>query len=94
MPDNWALSAFRRRHARGINNVFTQVLELARKLGLGHLGHVALDSTGCGERRREKGWTRKPGCGANGRDCGGRSDSGSKPVTLTIRMRTPGCRWR
>lgn len=45
MPDNWALSAFRRRHARGINNVFTQVLELARKLGLGHLGHVALDST-------------------------------------------------
>src|SRR5580658_4700557 len=34
MPDNWALSVFRRRHARGINNVFTQVLELARKLGL------------------------------------------------------------
>ena len=44
-PDNWALSAFRRRHARGINNVFTQVLELARTLGLGRLGHVALDST-------------------------------------------------
>jgi transposase len=44
-PDNWALSAFRRRHGRGINNVFTQVLELARSLGLGRLGHVALDST-------------------------------------------------
>jgi hypothetical protein len=39
------LSAFRRRHGRGLNNVFTQVLELARSLGLGRLGHVALDST-------------------------------------------------
>ena len=44
-PDNWALSAFRRKHARGINDVFTQVLELARKMGLGRLGHVGLDST-------------------------------------------------
>jgi transposase len=44
-PDNWALSAFRRRHGRGINNVFTQVLALARSLGLARLGHVALDST-------------------------------------------------
>lgn len=44
-PDNWALSAFRRRHARGINNVFTQVLELARAMGLASLGHVAIDST-------------------------------------------------
>ncbi len=44
-PDNWALSAFRRRHARGINDVFTQVLELAQKLGMIRLGHVAIDST-------------------------------------------------
>ena len=44
-PDNWALSAFRRRHARGINDVFTQVLELAQSMGLARLGHVALDST-------------------------------------------------
>ncbi|HTC62843.1 MAG TPA: transposase [Candidatus Saccharimonadales bacterium] len=43
-PDNWALSAFRRRHARGINDVFTQVLELGQKLGLVRLGHVAIDS--------------------------------------------------
>src|SRR5882757_10416675 len=27
-PDNWALSAFRRRHGRGLNDVFTQVLEM------------------------------------------------------------------
>lgn len=44
-PDNWALSAFRRRHARGINDVFTQVLEWARGMGMASLGHVAIDST-------------------------------------------------
>jgi transposase len=43
--DNWALSAFRRRHARGLNDAFTQVLEMARGLGLGRLGRVAIDST-------------------------------------------------
>jgi transposase len=53
--DNWALSAFRRRHGRGLNDVFTQVLETARQLGLGQLGRVAIDSTriranACGDR--------------------------------------------
>jgi len=43
--DNWALSAFRRRHALALNNAFTQVLEMARSLGLGKLGRVAIDST-------------------------------------------------
>jgi transposase/IS5 family transposase len=43
-PDNWALSAFRRRHARGLNDAFTQVLEMARTLGMGKLGRVAIDS--------------------------------------------------
>ena len=44
-PDNWALSAFRRRHGRGLNDVFTQVLEMARTMKLGRLGQVAIDST-------------------------------------------------
>lgn len=44
-PDHWALSAFRRRHRRGVNDVFTQVVELARELGLAKLGVVAIDST-------------------------------------------------
>jgi transposase len=44
-PDNWALSAFRRRHGRGLNDVFTQVLEMARRMRLGRLGQVAIDST-------------------------------------------------
>jgi transposase len=43
--DNWALSAFRRRHAKALNDCFTQVLEMARTLGMGKLGKVAIDST-------------------------------------------------
>jgi len=44
-PDFWALNDFRKRHGRAINDVFTQVVELARSLGMGKLGHVAVDST-------------------------------------------------
>src|SRR4029077_18372204 len=54
-PDNWALSAFRRRHGRALNDVFTQVVEMARKLGVGRLGTVAIDSTrirACASRDR------------------------------------------
>jgi transposase len=43
--DNWALSAFRRRHGLALNDAFTQVLEMARGLGLCKLGRVAIDST-------------------------------------------------
>lgn len=45
VPDHWTLNHFRRRHARGLNDLFTRVVELARASGLGHLGHVAIDST-------------------------------------------------
>jgi transposase len=44
-PDHWTLNAFRRRHAKGLNDLFTRVVELARNSGLGRLGHVAIDST-------------------------------------------------
>src|SRR5215469_9686568 len=43
--DNWTLSEFRRRHGRGINDAFTQVLEWARQNGWGKLGRVVIDST-------------------------------------------------
>lgn len=43
--DNWALSAFRRRHRVALNNAFTQVLEWAQSQGMGKLGRVAIDST-------------------------------------------------
>lgn len=44
-PDHWTLNGFRKRQGRAINNVFTQVVELARELGMARLGHVAVDST-------------------------------------------------
>jgi len=44
-PDHWTLNEFRRRQARGLNDVFTQVVEVARAAGMGKLGHVAIDST-------------------------------------------------
>ena len=49
------MRAFRRRHGRALNDVFTQVVEMARKLGLGRLGTVAIDSTrirACASRDR------------------------------------------
>lgn len=44
-PDHWTLNEFRRRHARGLNDLFTQVVEVARGAKMGQLGHVAIDST-------------------------------------------------
>ena len=44
-PDFWALNEFRKRHGRAMNDVFTQVVETARSVGMGRLGHVAIDST-------------------------------------------------
>jgi transposase len=44
-PDCWALNDFRKRHRRAINDLFLQVVEVARGLGMARLGHVAIDST-------------------------------------------------
>jgi transposase len=43
-PDHWTLNAFRRRHAKELNDLFTQVVEWARKAKLGKLGQVAINS--------------------------------------------------
>jgi transposase len=54
-PDHWTLNAFRTRQRRAINDLFLQVVEVARGLGMGRLGHVAIDSTRVGanaSRRR------------------------------------------
>jgi transposase len=45
LPDHKTLSEFLRQHRRAINDVFTQILQMARRAGLGKLGHVAIDST-------------------------------------------------
>jgi transposase len=47
-PDHKTLSEFLRRHRRGINDVFTQVLGMARQAGLAQLGHVSIDSSRIG----------------------------------------------
>jgi len=44
-PDHWTLNDFRSRHRRSLNDMFLQVVEVARGLGMGRLGHVAIDST-------------------------------------------------
>jgi transposase len=44
-PDHWTLNEFRRRHPKSLNDVFTQVLEAARRMGMVQLGRVAIDST-------------------------------------------------
>jgi len=44
-PDHWTLNDFRSRHWRAIDELFLQVVEVARGLGMGRLGHVAVDST-------------------------------------------------
>lgn len=44
-PDFWTLNKFRQRHPKALNDLFTQVVEMARRAGLGRLGHVAIDST-------------------------------------------------
>ena len=44
-PDHWTLNEFRKRHPKGLNDVFTQVVEAARAFGMGNLGRVAIDST-------------------------------------------------
>jgi len=44
-PDYWTLNQFRKRHPKALNDVFTQVVEAARNLGMGKLGVVAIDST-------------------------------------------------
>lgn len=44
-PDHKTLSEFLRRHRRAINDLFTQVVHMARQAGMAQLGHVAIDST-------------------------------------------------
>jgi hypothetical protein len=44
-PDHWTLNDFRTRHAEALRELFVQVLEVARALGMAKLGHVAIDST-------------------------------------------------
>lgn len=45
VPDHTTLARFRQRHEQALEDVFTQVLVLCSKAGLGRLGIVAIDGT-------------------------------------------------
>lgn len=45
VPDHTTLARFRQRHERALEDVFTQVLVMCAKAGLGRLGVVAIDGT-------------------------------------------------
>ena len=53
-PDHKAVSEFLRGHRGAINDVFPQVVQMARRAGMGKLGQVAIDST----RERANAWRR------------------------------------
>lgn len=53
-PDHWTLNDFRTRHRRALNDLFLQVVEVARGLGMARLGHVAIDSTRVGANASRK----------------------------------------
>ena len=55
-PDYWTLNDFRRRHARGLNDVFTQVVEWGAASGPGEVG-------ACGHRHHAGGGQRLPPAG-------------------------------
>lgn len=63
-PDHATICRFRRRHEAAIRGLFGQVLKLAREVGLGRLGLVAIDGTKVGAdasmgANRTEGWIRR-----------------------------------
>ena len=92
-PDHWTLNDFRRRHAKGLNDLFTQVVEVARKAKMGKLGHVAIDSTRIAANASGIGWTPSKRCGTRGRASGGTFGAGRSSATGRIRTKERGSRW-
>ena len=93
-PDHWTLNAFRRRHAKGLNDLFTQVVELARKANLGKLGHVEIDSTRiAANASRNRVDTEQALRGARGRAFGGTFVVGSSSVMRTTPTKVRAMKW-
>ena len=83
-PDHWTVNAFLRRHAKGLNDLFTRVVELARASGL---GHVAIDSTRIAANASRLGSTPNNRCGRRGCASGGISAVGRSSAMRTIRTK-------
>ena len=93
-PDFWALNEFRKRHGRAMNDIFTQVVELARTLGLGKLGHVAIDSTRIAANASNSCTDSLRSCARNERRSARTFGGGSSSARAKIRMKEPGWKWR
>ena len=74
-PDNWTECVSAAAWA-GSNDVFTQVLEMARPMKRVRLGQVAIDSTPIQAAGRGTRWKPRSGCGRSGRGRGGAYGSG------------------
>jgi transposase len=86
-PDHWTLNEFRKRHPKALNDVFTQVVEAARRLGMGQLGRVAIDSTRVQATPHRIAVTIWNSYAGNGRASGKGFDAGKSSVMATIRSR-------
>lgn len=93
-PDYGALNEFRKRHGRAMNDVFTQVLELARSLGMGNWD--MWPST-------PRAWLRTPrpvrptawrSCARNEPGFAGTSGAGSSSARAKIPTKEPDWKWR
>jgi len=93
-PDYWALNEFRKRHKAAINDVFTQVVELARSLGLGKLGHVAIDSTTIAANAAADSTETEEQLRGSERRFGSRFVAGSGSARRRIPTKGRGPRWR
>jgi transposase len=93
-PDHWTLNEFRRRQAKALNDLFTQVVELARAGGRGRLGHVAIDSTRvkakASPNRVEREEKLRAEGGGFGAGFGAGFGVGSRPVTPKTRTKRRG----
>ena len=84
----------RKRHGRAMNDIFTQVLELARSLGLGKRGPVAIDSTRIAANASISVTDSLGNCARNAPGFARTSDGGSSRARATIRTKEPDWRWR
>jgi transposase len=89
-PDHKTLSEFLRRHRRAINDVFTQVVQMARRAGLGKLGQVwRWTRRECGRTPRGAAWwTGNRRDASSGHGIGGWCGRSSRRRARKIRRKT------
>jgi transposase len=90
MPDPKTLSEFLRRHRRAINDVFTQVVQMARRAGWGNWDTWRLIRRGWGRMHRGEAWWTGSGRDRSGRGTGVWCGLSSRRRVHRIRRKTAG----